>query len=154
MDTLRSEYLCDMSVDLETPQRFGATPHGTRVIVYAKSGQVDGPNIKGKVLPGGGDWLVVRPDSASELDVRGTIQTDDGHLIYMHWRGIMHARRSGSVCSRANVTSTRLCTTTGSLRCSRRRQRNIPGSIGSSPLASASVRLQASVTASTPSSDW
>jgi uncharacterized protein DUF3237 len=91
MDTLRSEFLCDMSVDLETPQRFGATPHGTRVIVYAKGGQVDGPNIKGKVLPGGGDWLVIRPDSASELDVRGTIQTDDGHLIYMHWRGIMHA---------------------------------------------------------------
>jgi hypothetical protein len=67
-----------MSVDLETPQRFGATPHGTRVIVYAKGGRVDGPNIKGKVLPGGGDWLIIRPDSASELDVRGTIQTVDG----------------------------------------------------------------------------
>jgi Protein of unknown function (DUF3237) len=54
------------------------------------TGVVEGPNLSAKLLPGGGDWLVVHPDGASELDVRGTIQTDDGHLIYVH-RGIVHA---------------------------------------------------------------
>ena len=41
------------------------------------------------LLPGGGDWLLVRPDGASELDVRATLRTDDGHLIYMYYRGIL-----------------------------------------------------------------
>ena len=91
MDTLRTDFLCDLTADLEIPQRIGATPHGTRVIVHVKGGLVEGPNLKGKVLPGGGDWLLIRPDSASERDVRGTIQTDDGHLIYVQYRGIMHA---------------------------------------------------------------
>jgi hypothetical protein len=91
MDTLRTDFLCEITADLETPQRIGATPHGTRVVVYVKGGLVEGPNLRGKVLPGGGDWLLFRPDGASELDVRGTIETDDGHLIYVQYRGIMHA---------------------------------------------------------------
>jgi hypothetical protein len=91
MDTLRTEFLCDLTADLDTPQRVGATPHGTRVIVYVKGGVVEGPNLKGKLLPGGGDWLLIRPDGASQLDVRGTMETDDGHLIYVQYRGIITA---------------------------------------------------------------
>jgi len=41
------------------------------------------------VLPGGGDWLCIRPDGAQELDVRITLRTDDGHLIYMSYRGFI-----------------------------------------------------------------
>ena len=91
MDTLRTDFLCELTADLETPQRIGATPHGTRVVVYVKGGLVEGPNLRGKVPPGGGDWLLFRPDGASELNVRATIETDDGHLIYVQSRGIMHA---------------------------------------------------------------
>jgi hypothetical protein len=91
MDALEAELLFELSADLEAPQQVGATPHGTRRIVYVKGGAFEGPKIKGKVLPGGGDWLLVRPDGASELDIRGTLQTDDGHLIYVQYRGIIHA---------------------------------------------------------------
>ncbi|PYN49609.1 MAG: DUF3237 domain-containing protein [Candidatus Rokuibacteriota bacterium] len=91
MDTLRTEFLCEISADLETPQRIGATPHGTRLVVYVKGGAVEGPNLRGKVLPGGGDWLLVRPDGATEFDVRGTLESDDGHVFYVQHRGIMHA---------------------------------------------------------------
>ena len=45
MDTLRTEFLCEISADLETPQRIGATPHGTRLVVYVKGGAVEGPNL-------------------------------------------------------------------------------------------------------------
>jgi hypothetical protein len=41
------------------------------------------------VLPGGADWLLVRPDGVGELDVRVTLQTDDGALIYVTYRGYL-----------------------------------------------------------------
>jgi hypothetical protein len=47
-----------------------------------------GPKLKGDVLPGGADWLLTRADGVRELDVRLTLRTDDGHLIYMSYRGI------------------------------------------------------------------
>jgi hypothetical protein len=87
---LKTEFLCEVSVDLEEPQEIGDTPHGNRRIFYVKGGTVEGPKIKGEVLPGGGDWLLVRPDGAGELDVRATIRTDDGHLVYCYYRGILH----------------------------------------------------------------
>lgn len=88
---LKAELLCEVSVDLEQPQTVGATPHGNRQIYCVKGGTFEGPKLKGEVLPGGGDWLLLRPDGAGELDVRGTMRTDDGHLIYVHYRGILHA---------------------------------------------------------------
>ena len=90
MADLNTEFLFEVSVDLEEPQEVGATPHGNRRIYYVKSGTVEGPKLKGEVLPGGGDWLLLRPDGAGELDVRGTLRTDDGHLIYSYYRGILH----------------------------------------------------------------
>ena len=91
MADLNTEFLFEVSVDLEEPQQMGATPHGDRRIYYVKGGTFEGPKLKGEVLPGGGDWLLLRPDGAGELDVRGTMRTDDGHLIYTYYRGIIHA---------------------------------------------------------------
>ena len=91
MADLRAELLCEVSVDLEEAQNVGATPHGNRQIYYVKGGAFEGPKLKGEVLPGGGDWLLLRPDGAGELDVRATMRTDDGHLIYTYYRGILHA---------------------------------------------------------------
>ena len=47
--------------------------------------------MKGEVLPGGGDWFLLRPDNVGELDVRGTLKTHDGALIYATYRGIFSA---------------------------------------------------------------
>ena len=90
MADLKTELLCQVSVDLEEPQNVGATPHGNRQIYYVKGGTFEGPKLKGEVLPGGGDWLLLRPDGAAELDVRATMRTDDGHLIYTYYRGILN----------------------------------------------------------------
>jgi hypothetical protein len=40
------------------------------------------------VLPGGGDWVVQRPDGVLELDLRITLETEDGALIHMTFEGI------------------------------------------------------------------
>lgn len=91
MDEPRFEHLFDMRVELEPPQMIGQTLQGNRQIFYVRSGTFEGPRMKGAVLPGGGDWFLLRPDSVGELDVRATLKTDDGALIYTSYRGIFSA---------------------------------------------------------------
>jgi len=88
---LQSQLAFEASIDLdqETAQLVGDTPRGTLLIGYIKGGTFEGPRLKGEVLPGGGDWIRVRADGVvREPDVRLTLRTDDGHLIYMSYRGI------------------------------------------------------------------
>jgi hypothetical protein len=44
--------------------------------------------IKGKLVPPGGDWGHRLPSGVFRLDVRGTIQTDDGEIIFVSYNGI------------------------------------------------------------------
>ena len=51
----------------------------------------EGEELKGTVLPSpGGDWLLMRRDGILMLNVRLTLETDDGHLIYMRYEGMRH----------------------------------------------------------------
>ncbi len=83
------EFLYEVSAYLESPIAIGENPHGNRQIVYVTGGSFEGPRLKGKVLAGGGDWVLVRPDGVGDLDVRVTLQTDDGALIYVTYRGYL-----------------------------------------------------------------
>ena len=85
---LKSELLCELVGDLDDPQEIGETPHGVRIIIPVLSGTIKGPKLNGEALPFGADWVLLRPDGTSELDVRITIRTDDGELIYTYYRGI------------------------------------------------------------------
>ena len=95
MDEPRFELLYEMKVDLEPPQAIGPTPQGNRQIVYVRSGSFEGPRMRGELLPGGGDWFLLRPDNVGELDVRATLKTHDGALIYATYRGIFAASEEG-----------------------------------------------------------
>ena len=87
----RLEHLYDMHVDLEAPQIVGQTPLGMRQIFIVKGGSFEGPKMRGDLLPGGGDWAIMRTDGAVQLDVRATIRTDDGAHIYATYGGIIAA---------------------------------------------------------------
>ncbi len=87
---LRSEFLFEVRAELEKPEQIGDTPHGDRQIYYLKGGEFEGPKLKGRVRPGGGDWLAQRSDGVDELDVRATLETDDGALVYVSYRGLLH----------------------------------------------------------------
>jgi hypothetical protein len=91
-ETISTDLLFYGDLTLDMPQDVGGGPHGNRQIIRVVSGTIDGPRIKGKTLPMSGDWLLLRPDGVGELNVRSTIQTEDNHLIYMHYDGLMHAR--------------------------------------------------------------
>ena len=80
--------LMTLQVVVAGPQKIGAVPHGTRVTVPIADGHFEGPRLRGRVLPGGDDWTVKRADGAIELDLRITLETDDGALIHMTFEGI------------------------------------------------------------------
>ncbi len=92
MDELKTEFLFEMkaSLDRDGAQPIGDTPNGSRRIIYVTGGSFEGPDLRGEVLPGGGDWFLRRPDGVSVLDVRITLRTDDDALIYMRYRGLTH----------------------------------------------------------------
>jgi hypothetical protein len=71
-----------------TTQNIGAGPHGTRMTFPIIGGSFEGERLRGDVLPGGDDWTVRRPDGVMELDLRITLKTDEGALIYMTFEGL------------------------------------------------------------------
>ena len=89
MADLETEFLFEIKVNMEPPQVVGPTPNGDRRVRLITGGRFAGPRLQGEVLPGGGDWLLLRPDGARTLDVRLTLRTDEGHLIYVVSRGIL-----------------------------------------------------------------
>jgi hypothetical protein len=79
-----------LQVAVTDVQKIGAVPLGTRVTAPIASGRFEGPRLRGTVLPGGGDWTLLRGDGVLELDLRLTLQTDDGALIHMMSFGLRH----------------------------------------------------------------
>jgi hypothetical protein len=87
---LRSEFLYRAHIDVEGFYEVGETFRGTRTIVRVKGGWFEGPRLRGDILPGTGDWFIVRHSGVAEGDVRDTYRTDDGHVIYVSYRGILN----------------------------------------------------------------
>lgn len=87
LDDIRTALLFDMVVDLEPRLDFGAGPLGQRVLFGSAGGKFEGPKLRGEILQGGGDWTLFRPNDVMTLDVRLSLKTADGALIYMTYGG-------------------------------------------------------------------
>jgi len=85
---MRSRPLMILRLNTAPTQNVGAGPHGMRVTFPITGGSFEGDRLRGTVLPGGDDWTVKRSDGVVELDLRITMETDDGALIYMTFEGI------------------------------------------------------------------
>ena len=89
--TLNSAHLFTIRLDVGAMDDMGVTPYGHRRIATVAGGTFEGDELKGTVQPSpAGDWITVRNDGVWELDVRLTLKTHDGHLIYMYYRGLRH----------------------------------------------------------------
>ena len=82
-------YVFSISLTLGKPYWLKPTTMGaTRAAVYAMEGAIEGPDIKGRVIPmSGGDWPLLRPDGVIDFDARYMLELDDGTVIYMQNRG-------------------------------------------------------------------
>lgn len=91
--SLAVEHVCDLSVELDAPQRIN-TATGLRLTYIARSGTVTG-SLSGEILDGGGDWVVVGTDGVSRMDIRQTIRTSDGALIHFAALGVVNLPDDG-----------------------------------------------------------
>src|SRR5262245_40779933 len=85
-----SRLLMTLQVEVPGVQKIGAVPHGTRAIAAIAGGHFEGTRLRGKVRQGGGDWTLLRGDGVLELDLRLTLETEDGALIHMTSFGLRH----------------------------------------------------------------
>jgi hypothetical protein len=83
--------VCTVQLDLEPDaQEIGVTPVGARRVLVIREGAVKGDRLSGFVLPGGADWIVFDQDGWGRLDVRMQWQMDDGPIIYVAAKGVVH----------------------------------------------------------------
>jgi hypothetical protein len=75
---------------LEGILKFGDTPYGERRVINIQGGTVEGPRFKGKILPGGADWQIIRTDGVVHLHARYTVQAESGGLILVDSEGLRH----------------------------------------------------------------
>src|SRR4029077_16157637 len=73
------------------PLDLGDTAGGRRRIAVQTGGTFTGPGLNGTLLPGASaDWQLVLPDGTALGDIRYTLQTDHGDLLYVQSRSIRH----------------------------------------------------------------
>src|SRR6476660_7354463 len=83
--------VCRLDVTLGQPLDLGETSQGRRRIVPWRGGAFPGPELSGEVIPGASaDWQIVLPDGTALADIRYTLQTDGGALLYVQSRGVRH----------------------------------------------------------------
>ena len=80
-----------LEATLGQPLDLGDVAQGHRRIVPQTGGTFTGPDLNGKLLPGASaDWQIVLPDGTALGDIRYTLQSDGGALLYVQSRGIRH----------------------------------------------------------------
>ena len=80
-----------LKATLGQPLELGETAHGHKRIVPLTGGLFTGPELRGKLVPGASaDWQTVLPDGTALGDIRYTLQTDGGDLLYVQSRSVRH----------------------------------------------------------------
>jgi hypothetical protein len=94
IDTLRSVPLFVMTFEVgyADARLVGTTALGFRGVYPVDGGTFEGERLRGVVHPGGADWVTQRSDGLMVIDVRLTLQTDDGAVIAMAYTGFAQAR--------------------------------------------------------------
>jgi hypothetical protein len=80
-----------LEATLGQPLDFGELTPGHRRIVPLTGGAFTGPELNGKLVSGvSADWQIILPDGTALGDIRYTLQTDAGDLLYVQSRSVRH----------------------------------------------------------------
>ncbi|MGD9764148.1 MAG: DUF3237 domain-containing protein [Candidatus Binatia bacterium] len=86
---MKCELLLTYRAQLKPGVEVGMGPIGNRMFFEITGGTFEGPRLRGKILTGGGDWLILDSAGVARLDVRGVFETHDGAHIYVQYPGII-----------------------------------------------------------------
>ena len=80
-----------LEATLGAPLDLGDLAQGRRRIVPLTGGTFTGPELNGTLLPGSSaDWQTILADGTALGDIRYTLQTDNGDLLYVQSRSVRH----------------------------------------------------------------
>lgn len=90
----RFEHAFTIAIDLSKPYWVTPSARGdTRAAIYAAAGTVEGPRLRGRVIPmSGGDFPLQRPNGVIDFDARYLLEAEDGAIIYLENRGYRWAK--------------------------------------------------------------
>jgi len=82
-------HLASISVPLQPPEIIGETPTGLLVNWFwsPNEGTIVGLGATAKIRKNGGDWMNIRRDGIGVMNVRATVETAEGALIYAEYQG-------------------------------------------------------------------
>jgi hypothetical protein len=80
-----------LEATLGPPLELGEVVGGRRRIVPLTGGTFSGPELNGTLLPGASaDWQLIQADGTALGDIRYTLQTEAGELLYVQSRSVRH----------------------------------------------------------------
>jgi hypothetical protein len=80
--------LCTLEIALQPPVSLGPT-HGVELrVIPFEGGHFHGPELNGRVLPGGSDWQEILPDGSLDIHARYLLETDQGERIEIRSDGV------------------------------------------------------------------
>jgi hypothetical protein len=79
-----------IDADLEPALDFGLTPYGGRRIIHILGGRFEGPQLRGRIIPGGADWQIIRSDGVADISARYTLETSGRARILVRSDGLRH----------------------------------------------------------------
>lgn len=93
---LDSELVLELTVEIGEKIEVGNTLQGFLRIIPILGGELFGPSIKGKVLPGGADWNTILDEKTNHVFAKYWVQTDDGCIISIENEGYTDQLRTDS----------------------------------------------------------
>jgi hypothetical protein len=90
-DMIGLSFAFEIRATIGTPKDGGPGRLGHRRIIPITGGTVRGPRLTGRVLPGGADFELVRPDGNSLVEAHYALEAEDGTPIYIVNKGLFVA---------------------------------------------------------------
>ena len=87
----KTEFMWEAKVKIANTINVGESKRGVRRVIPITGGTFVGSKIKGEVLSGGEDCQLVRPDGDTELNARYLFKTEDGYLIQVVNKALIHS---------------------------------------------------------------
>ena len=87
---LSKEPLFRIEAELGEITEVGTTPYGGRRVIEILGGRVTGARLKGRILPGGADWQIIRADGVADIQARYVIETSSGARVLVRSDGLRH----------------------------------------------------------------
>jgi hypothetical protein len=83
-------HVADLIVLVGNAVEIGETAVGVRRLIPILGGEVSGPQMQGRILPGGADFQIIRNDGVIELDARYIVESENGSRIFVRNSGLRH----------------------------------------------------------------